>query len=301
MAWRPSEQLIEGVLDNTAPNKVTGSMLFAGMKEKVVFDLEGNFHRDIRGAKVRLRGEGESASEVVAEKYMEGFSTLQKGKVGDMTAGLPPCDYGALGEAYFEWYGDDNGRVVIELGTDQVELLTQPIPACESDPISRKEQAENMAGFLCGIASELGVPETRAIAVGETVAVERAKKVIANNKIRGMKLLPKELREKLPPLYSQDGKGGKAVVYTKYFTPSSNWTWLATEGEPILDESGTHEVDYKFFGLVFGYEQEFGYFLLSELEEVRGPMGLPIERDLYFQPKTLEEIAPEMFRKEERK
>ena len=300
MAWRPSEQLIEGVLDNTAPNKVTGWMKFAGTKEKVVFDLEGNFHRDIRGAKVRLCGDGESADQQEAEKYMEGFSTLQKGKVGDMTAGLPPCDYGALGEAYFEWYGDDNGRVVLEIGTDQIELLTQPIPACESDPISRKEQAENMAGFLCGIASELGVPETRAIAVGNTVAVERAKKVITNDKIRGMKLLPKELREKLPALYAQDSKGGKAVVYTKYFTPSSNWTWLATEGEPVLDES-QNEVDFRFFGLVFGHEREFGYFLLSELEEVRGPMGLPIERDLHFKPKTLEEIAPEMFKKEGQK
>ena len=295
MAWRPSEQLIEGVLDNTAPNKVTGWMKFAGTKEKVVFDLEGNFHRDIRGAKVRLCGDGESADQQEAEKYMEGFSTLQKGKVGDMTAGLPPCDYGAPGEAYFEWYGDDNGRVVLELGTDQVELLTQPIPACESDPISRKEQAENMAGFLCGVAHEMGIPETRAIAVGETVAVERAKKVITNNKIRGMKLLPKELREKLPPLYSQDGKGGKAVVYAKLFTPDSSWSWHITEGEPLLDES-QNEVDYKFFGLVFGLEREFGYFLLSELEEVRGPMGLPIERDLHWQPKTLEEIAPEMFK-----
>jgi hypothetical protein len=300
MAWRPSEQLIEGVLDNTAPNKVTGWMKFAGTKEKAIFDLEGNFHRDIRGSKVRLCGDGESADQQEAEKYMEGFSTLQKGKVGDMTAGLPPCDYGAPGEAYFEWYGDDNGRVVIELGTDQVELLTQPIPACESDPIDRKEQAENMAGFLCGVAEACNIPEQHAIATGNTVAVEHAKKVIANNQIRGMKLLTKEIREQLPPLYAQDGKGGKAVVYVKYFTPSSNWTWLCTEGEPVLDES-QKEVDYKFFGLVFGHEKEFGYFLLSELEEVRGPMGLPIERDIYFKPKTLEEIAPEMFRKEERK
>ncbi|MCK4887012.1 MAG: DUF2958 domain-containing protein [Planctomycetes bacterium] len=112
-----------------------------------------------------------------------------------------------------------------------------------------------------------------------------------------MKLLPKEIREQLPPLYSQDGKGGKAIVHTKYFTPSSNWTWFATEGEPVLDES-QNEVDYRFFGLVFGHEREFGYFLLSELEEVRGPMGLPIERDLHFKPRPLEEIAPEMFRKE---
>ena len=294
MAWRPNEQLIEGVLDNTVPGKVTGWMLFAGMKKKVVFDLEGNFHRDIRGAKVRLRGDGELASDVVAEKYMEGFSTLQKGNVGDMTAGLPPYDY-TKNSAYFEWYGNDNGRVVIELDTDQVELLTKPIPAIESDPVSRKEQAENMGQFLSGLASDFGIPQTHAIATGNTVAVERAKKVISNDKIRGMKLLPKEIREQLPLLYSQDGKGGKAVAYAKYFTPSSSWSWYITEGEPVLSESGT-EIDYKFFALVFGHEKELGYVLLSELEEVRGPMGLPIERDLHFKPKTLEEIAPEMFK-----
>ncbi len=296
MAWRPTNCLQEGELDNNCPNKVTGWMKFAGLKEKVTFELEGNFHRDIRGAKIHFTGdayEGDFSED--AEKYMEGFALTQSGKAGDITAGLPPHDYGNT--PYIEVYSDQNGRVVIELEPVQLEVIGSPIPACESDPISRKGQAENMAGFLCTLASELGVPETRAIAVGETVAVERAKKIIANDKIRGMKLLTKELREKLPPLYSQDGKGGKAVVYTKYFTPSSNWTWLATEGEPVLDES-QNEVDYKFFGLVFGHEREFGYFLLSELEEVRGPMGLPIERDLYFQPKTLEEIAPEMFRKD---
>lgn len=295
MAWRPNEQFIEGILDNTVPGKVTGWMSFTGMKDKVIFDLEGDFHRDIRGAKVRLRGDGESANVEESEKYMEGFSQLQKGNVGDMTAGREPADYVNYG--YFEWYGDDNGRVVIELEPDQVEILTQPIPACESDPLDRKKQAENMAGFLCGIAAACGIPETNAVAIADTEAVERAKKVIANDKIRGMKLLPKEIREQLPPLYSQDGKGGKAVVYVKYFTPSSSWTWLATEGEPVLDES-QKEVDYKFFGLVFGHEREFGYFLLSELEEVRGPLGLPIERDLHFKPRTLEEIAPDMFREE---
>ena len=296
MAWRPNEQFIEGVLDNTVPGKVTGWMKFAGMSDKVIFDLEGDFHRDIRGAKVRLRGDGESANAEEAEKYMEGFSAVQKGNVGDITGGFPPADY-VEGSVYVEWYGADNGRCVIELEQDQIEILTQPIPACESDPLSRKKQAENMAGFLCGIAAACGIPETNAVAIADTEAVERAKKVIANDKIRGMKLLPKEIREQLPPLYSQDGKGGKAVVYVKYFTPSSSWTWLSTEGEPVLDESGK-EVDFKFFGLVFGHEREFGYFLLSELEEVRGPMGLPIERDLHFKPKMLEEIAPEMFRKE---
>ncbi len=52
MAWRPTDVFIEGVLDNRIQGKITGWMLFAGMKDKVMFDLEGNFHRDIRGAMV---------------------------------------------------------------------------------------------------------------------------------------------------------------------------------------------------------------------------------------------------------
>lgn len=100
-----------------------------------------------------------------------------------------------------------------------------------------------------------------------------------------MKLLTKEIRKKLPPLYSQDGKGGKAIAYLKLFTPDSNFTFFATE----YDGKDT------FFGLVDGHEKELGYFSLSELEKVRGSLGLPIERDLWWKPKTLEEIAPEKF------
>ena len=100
-----------------------------------------------------------------------------------------------------------------------------------------------------------------------------------------MKLLTKAIRKKLPPLYSHDGKGGDAVAVVKFFTPDSNWTWFGTE----FDGEDT------FFGLVDGQEKELGYFCLSELQKVRGGLGLPIERDLYWKPKTLKEIAPEKF------
>jgi hypothetical protein len=95
MAWRPTRYLQEGELDNTQPNKVTGWMKFAGMKEKVTFDLEGNFHRDIRGAKIRFRG-GADENESGAEEYMQSFAQHQTGKAGDITAGLPPHDYGRV-------------------------------------------------------------------------------------------------------------------------------------------------------------------------------------------------------------
>ena len=63
-------------------------------------------------------------------------------------------------------------------------------------------------------------------------------------------------------------------------TPDSNWTWYGSE----FDGEDT------FFGLVSGFEVELGYFLLSELEETTGPLGLPIERDLYFKPTTLNKL-----------
>ena len=284
MAFRPTRYVQEGELENTYPGKVRGWIKFAGIKEKVTFDLEGNFHRDIRGAKIYFTGDAdEDGADIDCGNYFEGFATHQTGKVGDITAGLPPNDYGSV--PYVEWFGTENGRVVIELEPTQLEVIGTPIPAIESDPISREKQNRNMSEFLGSLAQEMNIPEERVICVGGDTVV-KADKRSANNKIRGMKLLTEEIRKKLPPLYSQDGKGGKAIAYVKFFTPDSGFTFWATE----FDGEDT------FFGLVHGHCKELGYFSLSELEEVRGPMGLPIERDLYWQPKTLEEIAPEMFK-----
>lgn len=293
MAWRPSAYLIEGELDNTYPGKVTGWMQFAGLKENVTLNLHGDFHRDIRGAKIHFTGDSyETDPPQDAESYMDGLSLEQTGKVGDMTAGLPPADY--VNYPYIEWYSDDNGRVVLELEPVQVQVIGKPIPACESDPISRQQQSHNMAEFLGGIATEMNLPAEHAVCIsGKTII--QANKEAAKGKIRGMKLLTKEIRKKLPPLYSQESKGGKAIVHLKLFVPDGSWSWYITEGSPIKDDSGK-EVDFHFFGLVDGHDKEFGYVALSELESARGPMGLPIERDLWWEPKTLEEIAPEMFR-----
>ena len=61
-----------------------------------------------------------------------------------------------------------------------------------------------------------------------------------------MKLLTKEILRTLPKLYSQDAIDDP-IVRVKFFTPWSNWTWYATEGEP---DGG----DFRFFGLVDGHE-----------------------------------------------
>ena len=95
-------------------------------------------------------------------------------------------------------------------------------------------------------------------------------------------LLPKEVEHILPSLYAQDGKGLDATALIKFFTPDHNWTWYVTEYDPKEE---------LFFGLVIGHEPELGYFTLGELASLRGPLGLPVERDLYFSPKSLKECT----------
>ena len=96
----------------------------------------------------------------------------------------------------------------------------------------------------------------------------------------GDNLLDKESCEKLPPLYSGEEQGLETLAPVKFFTPDAQWTWYASEfdGEDI------------FFGLVVGLEIELGYFSLSELKSVKGPLGLSIERDLHYESKTLQEL-----------
>ena len=96
------------------------------------------------------------------------------------------------------------------------------------------------------------------------------------------RLLTAELRGSIPPLYTQE-QVSDPVVFVKFFTPDSSWTWLVTEGRVEGD-------DFLFFGYVIGLESEWGYFVLSELEAALRPLGLAIERDLLFEPKRFSEV-----------
>ncbi len=92
MAWRPNENLIDGELDNRTPGKVKGWIRFFRNKKaplRVTFDLEGDFHEDIRGAVIRLSNPNPSDRNLDRGTYMNGFSPMQHGTAGDITAGLP--------------------------------------------------------------------------------------------------------------------------------------------------------------------------------------------------------------------
>jgi len=92
-----------------------------------------------------------------------------------------------------------------------------------------------------------------------------------------MKILPKDLRNKIPPLGTyKKSKPEDVPISAKFFCPWCDWAWYAIEGE----EKGG---DFLFFGLVDGAHKELGRFLLSGLEIPEGPYGLRIERDRDFE------------------
>ncbi|MGE0022352.1 MAG: DUF2958 domain-containing protein [Hyphomicrobium sp.] len=89
-----------------------------------------------------------------------------------------------------------------------------------------------------------------------------------------MILLTPELHERL--LANGRQRDADHVPVVKFFNPFGAATWLATE----LDEDGD-----TLFGLAdlgFGCP-ELGSFSLTEMASVRLPLGLGIERDLFFE------------------
>ncbi len=110
-----------------------------------------------------------------------------------------------------------------------------------------------------------------------------------------MNLLTNEIREQLlrnGRLMRQFQEEGVAepdfFPVVKLFTPDAACTWLLSEIDP--DEP---DIAFGLCDLGMGYP-ELGSVRISELESVRGRLGLPVERDLHFAAnKTLAEYADE--------
>lgn len=138
-----------------------------------------------------------------------------------------------------------------------------------------------------------------------------------------MKLLTKEIQQRIPPLYAtEDVPLEDKICHVKYF---AHWRWYAVEAEaicrkptkpsetfhvPLKEFEDTIEfigsgqayrtaehgivevVDVMFFGLVEGFENEWGYFNLSELLSIKmPPFGHGVERDMYTSlPKLVSEV-----------
>ena len=104
-----------------------------------------------------------------------------------------------------------------------------------------------------------------------------------------MQLLTKEILALLPPLYANEQKSlEETLVPLKIFNPMGAGTWYITEIDPETKEAFG-------FAVLFEGEGELGYISIEELEGITLPLGLKIERDLHWDPKT---TLAEVMRKE---
>ena len=96
-----------------------------------------------------------------------------------------------------------------------------------------------------------------------------------------MALIPQEQLNTLPSLYETESTKDP-ICHIKLFTPDSNFIFYIIE---ILKEDQNTLYTY-----TIGLESELGYQSLKELSELRGPLGLKIERDTSFTPTVLSEV-----------
>lgn len=102
-------------------------------------------------------------------------------------------------------------------------------------------------------------------------------------------LLTKEITTKLiangiASAASEGGIDHKPVV--KLFTPDAGATWLLSELDPE-----DNDIAFGLCDLGLGFP-ELGSVRISEIEQVRGALRLPVERDLHFTAdKTVGEYA----------
>lgn len=101
-----------------------------------------------------------------------------------------------------------------------------------------------------------------------------------NRETRGHVFLPWEAVVAVPGLNEQDGKGYRAIAYLHYYIGDADW--YVTELDPKTGEA-------------FGWAEilpgcgELGYFNLHELEAVLVNECLPVERDYYWEPRSIRE------------
>ena len=90
-----------------------------------------------------------------------------------------------------------------------------------------------------------------------------------------MQLMTDDIKAPLLANWENEGTDHKPVV--KFFDPCGAATWLITEMS-----AEDNDILFGLCDLGMGFP-ELGYVRLSELEGVKGRLGLGIERDLYFE------------------
>lgn len=96
-----------------------------------------------------------------------------------------------------------------------------------------------------------------------------------------MKLITPELEKRFAEIGEQEEEANPIIV-AKFFNPCGSQTWWAISYDPETNIC---------FGYVTGmFVDELGSFSIDEMEAIRLPLGLSIERDLWFEECRLSDV-----------
>lgn len=99
-----------------------------------------------------------------------------------------------------------------------------------------------------------------------------------------MKLITKELEERFEKIGDQS-EIHDPIIVAKFFNPAGRQTWYASEYDKENNIC---------FGYVTGFDFiEWGYFSIDELESLKLPFGLKVERDIFFKEIRYTELVKE--------
>ncbi|MFM8765302.1 MAG: hypothetical protein ACKOEZ_10770 [Spartobacteria bacterium] len=169
MALRLCTEILHGELENRHPGRTTGILHLAGQKEPLTLDLVGNPWRDLAGHRVVFKNPNPGP----AREAISRLVPQQTGCVGDITASrkvkvldcpleaLPalhrekrPIPHHWANSLYLEWFGDTNGRIVVE--ATGFEISIDPEPAWTMTPEDETAQHEANRSAMLDFANSLG-------------------------------------------------------------------------------------------------------------------------------------------------
>ena len=90
-----------------------------------------------------------------------------------------------------------------------------------------------------------------------------------------MKLMTKQLEKRFEKVGSQE-EVVDPIIIAHFFNPSGAGDWYVTE------YSKANQMFFGFVSIFKDHNDEWGYFSLAELEDIKGRFGLGIERDRWW-------------------
>jgi hypothetical protein len=158
MAWRLSQSILKGELDNRERGWVFGRLWLIGCEKPIELNLQGNCLPDLAGARIVFKNPNACVGDDVS------LTTKQEGQVGDVTASrkvkLLAC---SLDEAhktreagertptriantlYLEWFSDSDGRIVVESVDFNFEIDAEPTWQMSEDEAFEQAEKNRLA------------------------------------------------------------------------------------------------------------------------------------------------------------